>query len=225
MKLIVDLFENPIILSKDYVTVLHIENKHLYSSFCMLLNNIEENRIILFDDNGNELLPQREILTIYAPYNFDFNSKEISGKVFKIIENELWFNLENQNELRIKYNDFINKFIKLSNLYENNLDLDIELDLKKLCKFLNIRPFIEDSITFLDKILKIIVICAQYDLCKILVLNGIEAYFNDKELLEIYKIAEYNKIQVLILEQTDSEKKIYNENLIVIDKDFYWLNL
>ena len=92
MKLRIFSFENEIIFSEEYISVLQIEENVLFAQIIESINQRIlgsekqiENLVLL--DEDNELKFQKEVLLITDPWNFDFNQKKIQTALFQYIEN------------------------------------------------------------------------------------------------------------------------------------------
>ena len=87
--------ENDIIFTEEYINVLQIQDKKLFTNVINSLNdninNIEDTkeRIIILD-NDTEIKIEKEVLMFIDVFNIDFNQKKIQSALYnKIVSNTL----------------------------------------------------------------------------------------------------------------------------------------
>ena len=71
-----------------------------------------------------------------------------------------------------------------------------------------------------EKLLGLIDIFEIFELGKLLILCNIKSYFEEEQLVEIYKYALYKKIKLLVIEPIIAEKLIKYEKKLQIDENF-----
>ena len=83
--------ENDMIFTEEYINVLQIQDKKLFTNVINSLNdninNIEDTkeRIIILD-NDTEIKIEKEVLMIIDVFNIDFNQKKIQNALYNKIE-------------------------------------------------------------------------------------------------------------------------------------------
>ena len=83
--------ENDIIFTEEYINVLQIQDKKLFTNVINSLNdninNIEDTkeRIIILD-NDTEIKIEKEVLMFIDVFNIDFNQKKIQNALYNKIE-------------------------------------------------------------------------------------------------------------------------------------------
>ena len=83
--------ENDIIFTEEYINVLQIQDKKLFTNVINSLNdninNIEDTkeRIIILD-NDTEIKIEKEVLMFIDVFNIDFNQKKIQSALYNKIE-------------------------------------------------------------------------------------------------------------------------------------------
>ena len=226
MKIITPLLENSVILTCP--ASLHIEDNHLFSNVIYSIIKAQQDKsepFYLFDSNEKELSPTKDIKVILSPFDFDFNSKDIQSKMFSICESNINSDTENQHIMEQCYNVFIKSFVECADIYENNFDIELNFDIKKILKFLGVKINYDSSCSLFEKTLQIIEILAQLKLSRLIVFINLKLYFNNEEIEQIYKTAIYNQINLLTIEQGKPNKILKYEKSIYIDKDYYWEEL
>ena len=226
MKMITPLLENPVILTCP--SSLCIEDNHLFSNVISSIMKAQQDKsepFYLFDSDEKELSPAKDIKVILSPFDFDFNSKDIQNKIFSICELNINSDTEKQHIMEQYYSTFIKSFVECADLYENNFDIELEFDIKKILKFLGVKINYDNSCSLFEKTLQIIEIIAQLKLSRLIVFVNLKLYFNNEEVEQIYKTAIYNQINLLTIEQGKPNEILKYEKSIYIDKDYYWEEL
>lgn len=175
----------------------------------------ESDLIVLSND---KIITKNQLYLITDIINFDFQSKLIINKLnsniySQIISNSTleWEIVKNINNI----NDIVNNI-----LYDYNLDIEIRND-KKIENYikylgLKINSHYDD---LLNKMLNIIEIISElFPACYVIFINQL-VYFDEKQILEIFKYKNYKKCNILFIERFFS--KIDSVNRIIIDKDYY----
>ena len=74
--------------------------------------------------------------------------------------------------------------------------------------------------TIVEKIEFIIDIISTLKIATILVIPNLKIYLDENELIEIYKYSIYNNVQLLIIENSNSEELLKYEIKNIIDEEF-----
>src|SRR5690606_29337393 len=104
-------------------------------------------------------------------------------------------------------------------IFDLNVDLKIdeEFTISSLLKMANLKVDEEQDNLF-NRIINFIKIIGNLDLFKIIFFVNLKTFLTDEQLLEIYKIANYTKINLVLI-----ENKIYNklnfEKYYILDND------
>lgn len=171
------------------------------------LNLSENDKIIDFNDSVDIIL---------SPFSYELNNKKFIDKLMFKIREEI-FNTELYNDF-LELNKKIKEFFKKISL---NCDFDIEqnidVDPKSIIKYMNIRLIldnedpIENLLTYMEYNTKLLQ-------TKLFVFINFKQYFFEDKIFELCKSIEYNKYNVLFI-----DNKVYNkysgEYVYIIDKD------
>ncbi|MBR4026754.1 MAG: type II-A CRISPR-associated protein Csn2 [Lachnospiraceae bacterium] len=185
-----------IFFEENKVNVLVIENPIIYTKFLENLMSQIENGFILLSEGEKRLQIHKCTSIIHSPLCIDLNNKKILSylyKEMKELSSENFFEKENVNSTIISYLEEL--IIKVP----YPVTLDLNLDEMSLYKLYNVRIEIEE-LTLMEKIIYYIQL--EKMLCKtqLLVFVNLKAFFSSEQLQEIYKMAFYNKISILLLE-------------------------
>lgn len=205
------------------INVVEILDKHLFKNIVNKLNNainydqdVEE---IILTNEDVKINMNKNMQLIIDPFNIDFNSKDILSK--------LYAKLDQMNTLEMVINDefvtVVNKLIQYVRDIVNDLTFECSMTdkiaFKDILKILSLKIDTEQYEKLEDKIMFLIDLISEFELCKIIVFVNIKQYI-DNEIAEIvYKYAISKEITILLIESTKCEK-IEHENKLIIDEDF-----
>ena len=207
-------FSEPIELCENKNTVLALENKNFFRSFLLDLKNQingESGEIVISENY--EPINLKYICLISDFISIDLNEKSILNKVYSdlisISENDV---SEETEEFK---SNALNYFSALISQSEIELSFD-DIDILNFLKSLKIR--VDESDTFLEKIIDLIKIYTFMFGYKLIVFVNLKEFVSENELSEIYKYCNYNKINILLIESFQ-KNALPNEKLIIIDDD------
>ena len=216
--------ENDIIFTEEYINVLQIQDKKLFTNVINSLNdninNIEDTkeRIIILD-NDIEIKIEKEVLMIIDVFNIDFNQKKIQSALYNKIEKIYKQEFERMSEfqtifqkLQLNVLDVFNEFPFEFN-YKESIGIQEYLKLLGL-KISNNKGEITDTIFSLIDVVEYLLIA------KILIFVNLKLYLIDDELKEIYKYAMYKKVNILLIETGEEKEPLENEKILYIDSDY-----
>lgn len=206
-------------LSNNAVDMLVIENPNVLSSviyvFMEQIKDKEGNFVLSDGDKILDLDKKAEI--IFNPFEIDLNSKKIITKLYERMQangNDTF--LLEKNELISELGNIIEK-ISL-NIPSVALEYDYEKVWNEIFKFMGVRvqnaygSLIESIINYINLL---------NDLCgvNLFIFVNLKSFVAFDEIVELYKYALYNNINLLMIESKESEKKSDKERIHIIDKD------
>ncbi len=218
MKLAHSELNNVIEFTEGYVDVWVIENPCQFYQYVMQLYmqiNGAEGRFVLSHDM-KELIISKKMDIILNPWQIDFSSRKILGRLYDEIKEVAW---SSENYVKTKeLMTYINRYVLD---LEQHLDYDIvypeEFDFAKFLKMLGIELDVKAE-SLLDQLVLYIKVCQRLLHINILVFVNIKDCLSDKELEELYKMAMYEKVQLLLIESSD-HCDINLEKKYIIDYD------
>lgn len=219
MKMHVEFFDNDILITKEYVNVIEIENKKYFYRFINSINNISNvdySDEIKFFEEEKELNLNGKIKLLIDYFNLEFDSKKNEKEINKYV-NEL-LDEENKNNIVLNYN----KIIKIYNKALNNIDLPLsvenEVNIENITKLLKIS--VKSKYDLLENLLLIIDLEKTLQNHNLLFFVNLKQYLNKAELIELYKYSIYNGVDIILIDSqaygcpNEYEKKlIIDENL------------
>lgn len=216
MKLNVEYFENEIQLNDESVQTFEIENKRYFYRFVKDLynisNEIEIEEIKFFDSNFKEINMLGKIQIFTNFFDFNFESKKYSNNIIKYL---------NENIKDNEITDLSSKYKKLTQSYKkilSNIDLPLmiteQFDISIITKMLKVK--VNEKEDIMDNLLLLIDIEKELKLNKLLIFINLKQYLNKEELIEFYKYAIYNKLNIILIDsQSYGVTSKYEKKLII----------
>lgn len=220
-------FENDIVFSENYISVLHIQNGTLFAriigSINSLINGVEElnEKIIFIDEDEKIMKASKDIMLITDIWNFDFNQKKIQSALFQKIEKIYQQEYERLSDFQTHFQSLQ---INAMDVWE---DLPFEFEYKdsigvqEYLKLLGLKIAMGDRDSkIIDIVLMIIDVVEYFGIAKLVVFTNLKLYLSQKELEEVYKYIMYKKVMVLLLEIGDEKECVKNEKILFVDSDY-----
>lgn len=209
-------------LCENQVNVIVVESPEVLTEI------ISEFKRQISGEDGQFVLSDKDICRIdkmmemvIDPWTIDFNSKRIKTKLLQLVKEEAD---------EFFYDRFIETKGMICQYAENILDkmmysvsYDMNIDTMSLIKFLDVKVDIQTD-KLIDSIIEYIKLL--HDLCKVevVVLVNIKTYLSKTELLYLYQEAQYQKVHLILLEATLTERIEY-EKIVIIDADKCVINI
>ena len=224
MKLEIAGIENSIDLNEASINILEVENKSLFKKIVTDFNNIIKNdyetKEIILSEEDNIKRIDKEVEIYIDILNIDFNSKELLSKLYSRIEKNILLEqsvdiklLQILQELRTYMNEIVLEF-------PFDCNMKNEIQIKDLIKCLDIKLNTDYAESLEEKLFLLFDIIAEFNLKKILIFANLKSYFEDETLIEIYKSAIKNNLNLILIESKLCSEKIKYEKKLIIDKEF-----
>lgn len=215
MKILYEEFRNPIIWKENEVPVILVENKSMFTKLISDINMFSQEKELsslkIFSDSDKEI---NNIKCIIDPFNLSTNEKEI----LKIL-NSLLVKRIKQNKIEIDKNlNYIYKIYEDA-FFDLPIDVDIDNDfnqsqLTKLFKY----EITDDSKNLIEKIQMFLETMNYFNIYDLYIFVNVKLFLNEKEYKNFKEYILYEKIPILIIEQSVEEKN-QNEKYFIIDSD------
>ncbi len=212
---------NKILLEEGNVNVLEIYNKKLFYNLITILNesdnSMEDNQIVLMQNNERVSIG-KNVFVLTDIFNIDFNSKKILNKLYStLIENIKNRQDDELENITLKLRNYL---IEEINELPFEFSIKSELELNDLLKAFELKIDTMCYTTIVEKIEFITDIISTLKIATILVIPNLKIYLDENELLEIYKYSIYNNVQLLVIENSNSEELLKYEIKNIIDEEF-----
>lgn len=205
-------------LKENVVSVLVVEGidfrlpmvEELYSQ----VMGKEGNWLLVENEKNYELAKKAEM--ILEPFSLELNNKKVKTKLhqdIKVIaqENFLPQGLELHSHI-CRYLESVLDKIPYPVRY------DEEWDISELLKAYGVE-LAEDCDSIYEKLFNYIKLINQVCGTSIFFAVNLKQYLTERQICELYKMALYSKIQLVIIEFSMSDKKLDCEEIYIIDKD------
>lgn len=219
MKLIHPILSKPIIFEENKINVLVVENQKVFSELVIeLLEQMKglDGRFIL-SSNFKELELGKEADVLIDLFTLDFNQRKIITRIHNQLQTVAMgeeYYLESTSLLG-KIAQYIEKITQTT---QYPLAYLHEMDIATVFKLAEVK--LETSYNSLaEKLLDYLIVMQEFCGISIFVFVNFKCYFSEEELDQVYQYIVYNKINVLLLENTMRENKNEREEFRIIDKD------
>lgn len=152
---------------------------------------------------------------VWSPLLIDLNERKIVSKLYqemrKVTEENFYQETE---EIRTKIVQYLEKVrFELPYMIDYNMDIDVS-GLYKLCD-VKLECCGTDILQTLSDYIKVLSLLSNI---KMLILVSIKDYFDKEQLLELYKMAFYYKVNLLLVEAVQRDR-LEGEKNYILDKD------
>lgn len=205
------------------VNAIHFEDKTIFSKMVFGIQNVcngntVEDSISITDENMESQI--KNCVFVWDLFNINLNDKRIMNELVKYVQRELNSDMEQLKEFASHYSYCVNEIEKLTLELPIEVSCSHELNIPDFLKAMSLKVSDTFSDTLLDKVHRYIDIIKFIGIAKLIIFVNMKQFFNEQELIEIYKYAMYNEINILLLESSDCNKALEYEHVIVIDKDY-----
>ena len=217
MKLVNGKYSLMINMQENMADTLVLENEAVMAEFVeqLYFQSFGQEGDFVLSDNDELLEIQKTLEIIINPFALDFNNKKVLKKLYSELSgigNEL---LMEKNSLNAQICRLLETLI--SRATYNDISYQNDYEWVDLFKFygIKIEPYCD---TLSQKIIEYIKLTSQLQLNKVICFVNLKQYLNKSEIQNLYQMAFYSKIQLLLIESYEKEKQD-NENVYIIDKD------
>lgn len=216
--------ENDIIFTEEYINVLQIQDKKLFTNVINSLNdninNIEDTkeRIIILD-NDTEIKIEKEVLMFIDVFNIDFNQKKIQSALYNKIEKIYKQEFERMSEFQTIFQKLLLNVLDVFNEFPFEFNYKESIGIQEYLKLLGLK-ISNNKGEITDTIFSLIDVVEYLLIAKILIFVNLKLYLIDDELKEIYKYAMYKKVNILLIETGEEKEPLENEKILYIDSDY-----
>ena len=217
MKLVYGERELVIEFCENKAEVLIIENQNYLTEFlgCLYLPENTSEKNLILSDGEKSLSLEKHAEIIWNPFFVDLNNKKILGKLYHELKE---ISLEEQYEEIGKMNQVIVKYLDhLSMKTPYPICFDTELEVIDLYKIYGIQ-FENRGLSLLEKVTEYLKIMASLGGVHLVIFLNLKDYFAENQIKELYKIAFYYKINLLLVE-AHQNPKLESERCHLLDKD------
>ena len=212
------------IFTEEYINVLQIQDKKLFTNVINSLNdninNIEDTkeRIIILD-NDTEIKIEKEVLMINDVFNIDFNQKKIQNALYNKIEKIYKQEFERMSEFQNVFQKLQLNVLDVFNEFPFEFNYKESIGIQEYLKLLGIK-ISNNKEKIIDTIFSLIDVVEYLSIAKLLIFVNIKLYLGNDEIQEVYKYAMYKKVNILLIETGEEKEPLENEKILYIDSDY-----
>ncbi len=214
--------DNKIEFEENYVNIIRVYDVKYFTNLVLTINrlcngdSIETNFITLHGDNNEILNFDKEAQIILDIFNIELNSKKILTKLYDKIE------LESNNLDSITEELIVLRKLIYDNLDEFNFNFKVssEVSIQQLLKVFDVKIDEYMYLEVKEKLYFLIDIITELKTANIIIIPNLKLYFDEYELIEIYKYVLYKDIKLVIIERESNNKVLKYEKILEIDENF-----
>lgn len=218
MKMKIHYLEHALLMEDDVISVLEVENKRYFFRIVKELYDISMgemgDNIKFFDLDFKELNYAGKIRVILNYFDFEFDSKKVTGDMFKYISSKV---------SEVEYDRLIRKYQQLVKEYSHVLNrLDLPITVKSDCNVETITKImklqIDSKNSLLEDLLLLIDLEKLLKSHEVLFFVNLKQYLSKEEVKELYKYSLYNQVKIVLIDSQcyggtwDFEKKLIIDN-------------
>ena len=216
MKLNVKYFENLIVFNNTEINVIEIENKAIFYRFIRDLHSINSYDVyedIQFFGEDTEINMINKLKIYVDFFDFQFDSKKSINDISKYVSSSV--NEEDKDKIKSLYNKIIKSYEKILNEIDLPLCVDNELNFDNLSKLIKLSIQTKDEL--LDNLLLLIDLERVLKSKCLLVFVNLKQYLSKNELIELYKYAIYNNVNIFLVDSQSYGVTLKYEKKLIID--------
>lgn len=204
---------------ENQIEVLVVESPKFFSEIvCQIRKGCDgEDTDWILSKEGNPVNMSKKALMIIDPFFMDLNQKKLLNALYSDIEN-----MTLASERVLQWNEFVSELEKqidfLTQDVEYSLDYDMEITVRDFLKLMNLR-FRPEGETFLEYLSDVIAVFSEVLTIDLFIFVNLFSYLDKEERRQLYEVANYKKVSLLILEAQDRYEYLREEHVVIIDKD------
>jgi CRISPR type II-A-associated protein Csn2 len=184
--------------------VLIVENKLEFRKFAMELLHPNSESGFVLSINNEPVSISDNIACVYDIFNITLNERKVINRLLDVTKKEIISSelLLDSNRIYSELEEFA---FKIEQLFDFELEHKIETDVQSLIKFMNIK-FREHSEDIIEMIADYMKGCSVLLKINCFIFFNLCLCLSNNEINQLYKYAEYNKINILLIESKQPDK-------------------
>lgn len=206
------------VMENHNIYELIIENPNTMSKVLLeLVRQIKEGEEgeFVITNKGKEINYEKESEIIIDFFGFEINNKKVINKLYAKLNEIAEEKIEEKSDINSKIITVLDDITTA--LGYTDVDYSLEFKWIDIFKVYGLEVMKEYS-SLLEKVITYIKVLADLSDVKILMLVNVKSYFDYNELTELYNMARYNGICLLLIESKESIER-GEEIRYIIDKD------
>lgn len=224
MKMVFEKFESSLVLRRDALNVLRIEDSSLYARCALsLAQGFSEDALepaFFFDEDGKEVKASKALYFAGDAMLLDLNDKRIAGQMIKTIVGRLVAEGDSMQSLErincLMEDVFEDRFLQMSADYR----FADEWDAAKYLKLLGLEVDASEDHTVYDKVQHYMRIMADLFPDKVIALVNLPLYLTRKQYSAVCELVASLQLCVLSYERGASTAAGNLENVLLVDRNY-----
>lgn len=202
---------------ENQIPVLVLENQAVFSEFIedFYRQCDGDDGEIVLSEEGKMMALSKSAMIVSDYFSLDLNGSRIRSRLYREMESAGIENGIEKDEFTRQGIELLEKIISSARF--DHVVYDLDLDWSNIFKLFGLR-IEEDYLSLQEKIISFLRIASELLNLKLVAFVNLKAYLSDQRLLEIYQIAKYLKLNLLLIESKESEA-LSSEKVYIIDKD------
>lgn len=218
MNIKIEYFDNVISLVSGIINVIEIENKKYFyrciNDLYLICNEGYSDDIIFFEEEKEKNM-NGKIKVFINYFDFQFDSKKYLNDICKYVNENI--DDEYKNDLVILYNKIIKVYKKVLNGLDLPLSVETDVSVDTIIRFVKVG--IKPKIELLDNLFLLIDLEKVLKTNNLLIFVNLKQYLSKNELVELYKYAIYNNVQLLLIDSQAYGGTLEYEKKIIVDEN------
>ena len=204
--------------AENCTEIISIEGPDIYTEFIQeLISQLDgEAGNFVLSEKNDTLKMDKKVEFISNPFGVDLNEKRIVSKAYNVLRDSA----EGLDELREKINSSIVNILDeviLRSPYDNFV-YNLDLDWNTLFKLYDVKVQFEEG-KLVDKLIQYIKMLAELLGIRVVFLLNMSTFLTKYELQELCKSAQYEKVNLVLLEQRELKLTDVKSRSHIIDCD------
>lgn len=224
MKLTIFPFEKEVVYGEQIINAIEIDNEVLFTrivqSINQLIHNIESyERISLFIE-AEDIPFDKEVLLISDILNLPFDDRRFLTKLIKFIGDSLNIDEEKKEILDISLAKACQIILDIVTEFDFGIDYCTTIKIADFLKAMSLKINIDYRAKPIENLMTFLDLVSEFDLYKLIVFVNIKTYFDENQLDEFYKHAQYKKVNILLIDKKTNLITNKREKRWIIEKDY-----
>lgn len=204
-------------VNENEVNELVVENQEVFSMIVgeLVLQVAGAEGNFVLSECGKVLKIGTTVDVLIDYYSVSVNNRKILGRLYKELTSVGNDHLEEKADINSRMITLLDQLIFSTGMQNLNYELDFQWE--DIFKMYNLR-FDEQYNNLSEKMEVYLKTLANYTDVRIVFLVNIKSYLSFQELIELYKIADYCKINLFLIESRESTER-GQEKRFIIDRD------
>lgn len=202
--------------------LLVVESPCLFCKFVEELLISDDSKFVL-SENNSVIEAKKNLTCLVDFFNVNLNERKILTKLNELIKNEVL-----NSELMLEGNELCAKIEILADKISNDMDFVLEynkdIDLSNLIKFMDFK-LVQEQGNLLEHLMDYIKIYSEILKIKLFVFVNFMSYFDEYQTEKLIEFANYQKLNLLFVENKMPENLKIFQIAYVLDKDCCQISL